>query len=59
MIAGFGLVAWPAEWGNSGVMTLIVNQQGKIYQCNLAKSTAKIAAAMTSFDPDDHWTPVP
>jgi hypothetical protein len=59
MIAGFGLVAWPAEWGNTGVMTFIVNQQGKVYQRNLGKNTVKIAAAMTSFDPDDNWTAVP
>jgi len=59
MIAGFALVAWPAEWGNTGVMTFIVNQQGKVYQCNLGKKTAKIAAAMTRFDPDSRWTPVP
>ena len=59
MIAGFGLVAWPAEWANTGVMTFIVNQQGKVYQANLGKKTAKIAAAITRFDPDDKWTPVP
>ena len=59
MIAGFGLVAWPAEWANTGVMTFIVNQQGKIYQCNLGKKTARVAAAMTCFDPDTKWTAVP
>jgi len=59
MIAGFALVAWPAEWGNTGVMTFIVNQQGKVYQCNLGKKTAKIAVAMTRFDPDSQWMPVP
>jgi hypothetical protein len=59
MIAGFALVAWPAEWGNTGVMTFIVNQQGKVFQCNLGEKTAKIAVAMTRFDPDSRWTPVP
>jgi hypothetical protein len=59
MIAGFALVAWPAEWGNTGVMTFIVNQQGKVFQCSLGKKTAKIAPAMTRFDPDSQWTPVP
>jgi len=59
MIAGFAFVAWPAEWGNTGVMTFIVNQQGKVYQKNLGPKTAKIAAAMTTYDPDDTWTPVP
>ena len=57
MIAGFALVAWPAKWGNTGVMTFIVNQQGTVYQCNLGKKTEKIAAAMTKFDPDKQWTP--
>ena len=57
MIAGFALVAWPAEWGNTGVMTFIVNQQGKVYQKNLGPKTAKIARAMTTYDPDDTWTP--
>lgn len=57
MIAGFALVAWPAEWGNTGVMTFTVNQQGKIYQKNLGPKTVKIAKAMTAYDPDDTWTP--
>jgi hypothetical protein len=57
MIGGFALVAWPAEWGDTGVMTFIVNQQGKIYQKNLEAGTEKAAKAMTSYDPDDSWTP--
>ena len=57
MIAGFALVAWPAEWGNTGVMTFTVNQQGKICQKNLGSRTVKIAKAMTAYDPDDTWTP--
>jgi hypothetical protein len=56
MIAGFGLVAWPAEWGNTGIMTFIVNQEGRVYQKNLRAKTASIAAAMTTYDPDDTWT---
>jgi hypothetical protein len=56
MIAGFALVAWPAEWSNTGVMTFIVNQQGSIYQKNLGPKTAKIAKGMTVYDPDDSWT---
>jgi hypothetical protein len=56
MIAGFALVAWPAEWGNTGVMTFIVNQQGEVYQKNLGPKTVKIAAAMTTYDPDNPWT---
>ncbi|HXR04662.1 MAG TPA: DUF2950 domain-containing protein [Verrucomicrobiae bacterium] len=57
MIAGFALVAWPAEWGNTGVMTFIVNQQGKVQQKNLGPRTAKIAGAMAAYDPDDTWAP--
>ena len=57
MIAGFALVAWPAEWGNTGVMTFIVNQQGKVFQKNLGPKTAKIAGSLTTYDPDDSWAP--
>jgi len=55
MIAGFALVAWPAEWGNSGVMTFIVNQQGKVYQKDLGPRTEAIAVKMTAYDPDSSW----
>ena len=57
MIAGFALVAWPAEWGNTGMMTFIVNQQGRVYQKNLGSKTAKTAKAIITYDPDDTWTP--
>jgi hypothetical protein len=57
MIAGFGLVAWPAQWGNSGIMTFIINQQGKVYQKNLGAKTASTAQAMAIYDPDDTWAP--
>jgi hypothetical protein len=59
MIAGFALVAYPALWGESGVMTFIVNQQGRVYQANLGPDTAAKAAALAEFDPDSTWTPVP
>ncbi|HEY0456775.1 MAG TPA: DUF2950 domain-containing protein [Verrucomicrobiae bacterium] len=58
MIGGFALVAWPAEWGNSGVMTFIINQQGKVFQKNLGPKTEREAAGMTTYDPDASWTPV-
>ncbi len=58
MIAGFALVAWPAEWGNTGVMTFLVNQQGVVYQKNLGPKTAKIVKGMTTYDPDNSWTQV-
>jgi len=56
MIGGFALVAWPAEWGNAGVMTFIVNQQGKIYEKNLGPKTAALAKAMTRYEPDSSWS---
>lgn len=55
MILGFALVAYPAQYKNSGVMTFIVNQEGVIYQKNLGKNTESIAKAMKKFDPDDTW----
>jgi hypothetical protein len=58
MIGGFAFVAWPVEWGNTGVMTFIVNQQGKIFQKDLGPKTAKCAKAITTYDPDDSWTVV-
>ena len=59
MIAGFALVAWPAEYGESGVMTFIVNQQGRVYQKDLGSQTAKTAGAMQSYDPDKTWAVSP
>ena len=58
MIGGFALIAWPAEWGNTGVMSFIVNQSGKVYQKNLGPKTSSVAQAMTTYDPDNSWTPV-
>jgi len=58
MILGFALVAYPAEYGNSGVMTFILNQEGIIYQKDLGKDTKRRAEAMKIFDPDKSWTKV-
>jgi hypothetical protein len=58
MIGGFALVAYPAEYGSSGIMTFIVNQEGVVYQSNLGKDTEKIATAMKKFDPDETWKKV-
>jgi len=55
MILGFALIAWPAEYGSSGVMTFIVNQQGRVYQKDLGKKTAEIVKKMSSYDPDASW----
>jgi len=58
MSGGFAFVAYPAEYGNSGVMTFIINQDGVLLQKDLGKSTAETAAAMTEFDPGDGWSEV-
>ena len=58
MIGGFAVVAYPAVYGSSGVMTFLVNHEGVVYQKNLGKNTAKTAKAMTSFDPDTTWKKV-
>lgn len=55
MIGGFALVAYPAEYRNSGVMTFIVNHAGVVYQKDLGPNTAQIAERMTSFNPDKTW----
>lgn len=55
MIGGFALVAWPAEYGQSGVMTFLVNQQGRVYQRDLGAATAKIVRKMRAYDPDPAW----
>ncbi len=49
------LVAYPASYASSGVMTFIVNQAGVVYQKDLGPKTASIAAAMKTFDPDKSW----
>jgi Protein of unknown function (DUF2950) len=58
MIGGFAVIAYPATWGNSGVMSFIVNQDGKVLERNLGRDTKSIAAALTSYDPDPDWKPV-
>ncbi len=58
MIGGFGIVAYPATYGNSGVMSFIVNQDGVVYQKNLGKNTGEVAQAMKQYDPDKTWTKV-
>lgn len=55
---GVALVAYPDEWGNSGVMTFIVNQDGKVYQKDLGPQTSEIAAQITEYNPDSSWQEV-
>jgi hypothetical protein len=58
MIGGFALVAYPAEYRNSGVMTFLVNHAGTVFQKDLGPNTAKLAERMSSFNPDQSWQKV-
>jgi hypothetical protein len=58
MIGGYALVAWPADYGESGVMSFLVNQQGIVFQKDLGPKTGAIAQAMTRYDPDASWSAV-
>jgi hypothetical protein len=55
MLAGFAMVAYPAEYGETGVMTFIVNHNGKVYERDLGPATEKLGWTMTSFDPGTGW----
>ncbi len=55
MSGGFALVAWPADYDVTGVMSFIVNQDGVVHENDLGPDTAKVAQAMTSYDPDSTW----
>jgi hypothetical protein len=56
MIGGFGLIAYPAEHGSTGVMSFIVNHDGVVFSKDLGADTASLAAEITRFDPDSSWT---
>jgi hypothetical protein len=58
MIAGFGLLAWPAEYGETGVMTFQVSHQGEVLEADLGPETAEVVAAIDAYDPDSTWTEV-
>jgi hypothetical protein len=55
MIGGFAMVAYPAQYGSSGIMTFIVNHDGVVYQKDLGSRTTALAKAMTKFNPDETW----
>jgi hypothetical protein len=59
LYGGFALVAYPAQYGNSGVMSFLVNHLGVVLQKDLGKDTANVAKSMKTFDPDASWTKVP
>jgi hypothetical protein len=56
LIAGFAMVAWPADYGKTGVMTFLVNHYGDVYQKDLGPETAALAAAFTEYNPDESWS---
>jgi Protein of unknown function (DUF2950) len=58
MTGGYAVVAYPANYGDSGIMTFMFNQDGPLIQKDLGKSTDKVASAITEFDPDKSWTVV-
>jgi hypothetical protein len=58
MIGGFGLIAYPAEYGNSGVMTFVVNHAGTVYEKDLGPRTGSMAKRINAFDPDQTWKKV-
>jgi hypothetical protein len=58
MILGFALVAYPAEYGNSGIMTFMANQEGIVFEKNLGKSTPRLAESITIYNPDKSWKKV-
>jgi hypothetical protein len=58
MLLGFAMVAYPANYGVSGIMTFLVNQEGVVYQKDLGRNTARKAVAMKEYDPDPTWKKV-
>ncbi len=58
MIGGFGLIAYPAQYGNSGIMTFVVNHDGVVFEKDLGPDTAEIAAGVEDFNPDSTWKTV-
>ena len=58
MTGGFALVAWPAVFSSTGIMTFIVGPDGDVYQKDLGPDTGNVVAKMTTFDPDLSWSRV-
>ncbi len=57
MTGGFALVAYPAEYGNSGIMTFLISKDGKLLESDLGEKTSEIAAGIKAFNPDSRWKP--
>jgi hypothetical protein len=58
MVAGHALLAYPAEPGDSGIMSFMVGENGVIFEANLGEATLDVAGAIDSFNPGEGWTPV-
>lgn len=58
-LGGFAVVAYPAKYGVSGVMSFLVNHDGVVYEADLGKDTAGVAGKLTRFDPDKRWKKAP
>lgn len=58
MVAGHALVAFPAEYGTSGIMSFLVGENGVVFESDLGEDTAEAAAAIDSYDPSEGWVPV-
>jgi hypothetical protein len=58
MTGGFALIAWPADYRNSGIMTFILNQDGVIYEKDLGENTTRLVGEIKAFNPDESWTKV-
>jgi hypothetical protein len=59
MVGGFALVAYPARYKVSGIMTFIVNHDGTVYEKDLGQDTSELARSMTTFNPDEIWRRIP
>jgi hypothetical protein len=58
MTGGFAFLAYPAEYRKTGVMSLLIDQDGELFQKDLGAQTAQVAESLASFDPDPSWSPV-
>jgi hypothetical protein len=58
MLAGHALLAFPAAYGETGIMSFLVGEAGLVYQADLGEETLEVAGAIESFNPDENWEPV-
>jgi hypothetical protein len=59
LTGGFAMIAWPADYGNSGVKSFLVNQDGTVFEKDLGETTEEATAAIDSFNPEEGWKAVP